>query len=37
MDITKGDGWDKLCKFLEKPKPDVSFPHKNKGRYKKKN
>jgi len=37
MDITKGDGWDKLCKFLERPIPDVSFPHKNKGRYKKKN
>ena len=37
MDITKGDGWNKLCKFLEKPKPNVPFPHKNKGRYKKKN
>jgi len=36
IDITKGEGWDRLCKFLEKPIPDVPFPHKNKGRYKKK-
>lgn len=31
-----GDGWEKLCKFLEKPVPDVPFPHKRKATYKKK-
>jgi len=35
MDITKGDGWDKLCIFLDKPIPKKPFPHKNIGRYKK--
>lgn len=30
MDITKGDGWNKLCEFLNKPIPDKPFPHKNK-------
>ena len=25
-----GDGWEKLCKFLDKEIPDVDFPHKNK-------
>ncbi len=29
MDITKGDGWEKLCPFLGKEMPDTSFPHKN--------
>lgn len=24
-----GDGWEPLCKFLNKPIPDVPFPHKN--------
>nr|XP_039274005.1 uncharacterized protein LOC120347959 [Styela clava] len=24
------EGWEKLCKFLNKPIPDVAFPHKNK-------
>lgn len=24
-----GDGWEKLCKFLDKPIPDHPFPHKN--------
>lgn len=27
MNITKGDGWDSLCRFLEVDKPDVPFPH----------
>lgn len=27
MDITAGDGWDKLCRFLDIPVPDVPFPH----------
>jgi len=25
-----GDGWEKLCKFLDKEIPNVDFPHKNK-------
>jgi len=25
------DGWGPLCQFLNKPVPDVPFPHKNKG------
>jgi len=37
MNIINGDGWDKLCKFLNKPIPIKPFPHKNKGRYKKSN
>lgn len=24
------EGWDPLCKFLNKPVPDISFPYKNK-------
>jgi hypothetical protein len=27
MNITGGDGWDKLCRFLDHPVPDDSFPH----------
>lgn len=27
MDITKGDGWEKLCPFLGIPVPSVPFPH----------
>ena len=26
MDITKGDGWSKLCNFLNKPIPNKPFP-----------
>lgn len=29
MDITKGDGWEKLCSFLDKPVPSLSFPYLN--------
>lgn len=29
MDITKGAGWDELCKFLGVPKPNSKFPHLN--------
>lgn len=32
MDITKGDGWEKLCAFLGKPVPDAPFPHANPAR-----
>ena len=34
MDITKGDGYEKLCPFLDVPFPPPEFPHKNKGYYK---
>jgi hypothetical protein len=30
MDITKGDGWEKLCPFLELPIPDKPFRKANK-------
>lgn len=30
MDISGGDGWDKLCNFLNKPIPRQPFPHANK-------
>ena len=26
LDIIGGDGWEKLCKFLNKPIPDIPFP-----------
>ncbi|MBN1268359.1 MAG: hypothetical protein JXB04_02130 [Kiritimatiellae bacterium] len=29
----KGDGWEKLCAFLGRSIPEVSFPHRNKGRW----
>ena len=29
MDITRGDGWSKLCTFLEREQPDGPFPHLN--------
>ena len=31
MNITQGDGWDKLCPYLNKDIPDTAFPHSNKG------
>ena len=31
----EGDGWEKLCNFLEKPIPSVDFPHANKRSYSK--
>lgn len=34
MNVINGDGWEKLCYFLDKPIPKKPFPHKNKGRYK---
>lgn len=30
MDITAGDGWEKLCPFLDVPEPDQQFPFRNK-------
>ena len=29
VDFTQGDGWEKLCAFLDKPIPEVPFPHAN--------
>jgi len=29
-----GDGWEKLCKFLDKEIPDVDFPHENESNIK---
>jgi hypothetical protein len=29
IDFTKGDRWDKLCKFLDKDIPNETFPHAN--------
>jgi hypothetical protein len=29
MDLAAGDGWEKLCRFLGQPVPDVPFPHAN--------
>lgn len=33
MDLEKGDGWDKLCVFLEVPVPKLPFPHANRQAY----
>lgn len=30
MDLAQGDGWDKLCSFLDMDIPDIPFPHANK-------
>lgn len=30
LDISNGDGWEKLCPFLNKDIIDTPFPHKNK-------
>ena len=30
MDITAGDGWEKLCNFLNVPVPSIPFPFENK-------
>lgn len=29
IDLTRGDGWKKLCAFLEQPVPNAPFPHGN--------
>lgn len=33
IDFTKGEGWEKLCPFLNEPIPDEPVPHANKGLY----
>ena len=30
IDITKGEGWEKLCLFLNKEIPNTEFPHRHK-------
>jgi Sulfotransferase domain len=32
LDITAGDGWEPLCRFLGRPVPDIAFPWKNRYR-----
>jgi 3'-phosphoadenosine 5'-phosphosulfate (PAPS) 3'-phosphatase len=29
LDVARGDGWEKLCPFVERPVPDVPFPKAN--------
>ncbi len=29
FDVVGGDGWEKLCQFLDLPIPNISFPRKN--------
>lgn len=36
LDLSKGDQWTKICKFLDKDIPSVAFPHKNDSRESKK-
>jgi len=31
LNICAGDGWEKLCPFLELPIPNIAFPHENRG------
>lgn len=33
MSWTDGDGWEKLCQFLDVPIPATPFPHANKGKH----
>lgn len=35
FDVTKGDGWEKLCPFLELPIPNIPFPKQNVAKRKK--
>lgn len=34
---SSGDGWEKLCDFLNCPVPDCPLPHRNSGNYRLKN
>ncbi len=33
MNICGGDGWNKLCPFLERPVPEQPFPYRNQSGY----
>jgi Sulfotransferase domain len=30
INVCAGEGWEKLCRFLDKPIPSIPFPHRNK-------
>ncbi len=32
LDVTNGDGWEPLCRFVDRGVPDVPFPHANPAR-----
>ncbi|MFB6257583.1 MAG: sulfotransferase family protein [Flavobacteriales bacterium] len=32
LDFSKGDGWERLCAFLDREVPDIPFPHSNDSR-----
>ncbi len=36
LDLTSGDGWEKLCTFLGTDVPDTPFPHANKASWSRK-
>ncbi len=29
LDVTKGDGWEQICSFLDRPVPEIPFPKSN--------
>lgn len=33
INFENGEGWEKLCSFLNKPIPNYDFPHRNKQQY----
>ncbi len=33
LNLTEGDGWNKLCNFLDRKAPDEEFPHANRSIY----
>lgn len=33
MNLEAGDGWNKLCPFLDVNEVNLEFPHRNKGNY----
>ncbi len=35
INIFQDNAWDKICNFLDCKKPEIDFPHKNKGHYRK--
>ena len=34
INICAGEGWERLCDFLDVPVPDMPFPHENVGNFK---
>lgn len=33
IDLCAGQGWDEICAFLGRERPDIAFPHEFKGTY----